>query len=154
MGIKHGDVGIYVDKVESQDFGIKLFSEVGRSFPLHCTALGKVLLAYCDEDETNRVLSLPLQAYTDRTEVDPVRLKARLRDIREQGYSLDVEEITRGIVCAAAPVFGGDGRIMCAVSTTFPSYVYKEKGGEAVVEAVVRHAAMISGVETYRKDMS
>ena len=44
LGIKDGGVGVFVDKIESRDFGIKLFSEIGKTFPLHCTALGKSLL--------------------------------------------------------------------------------------------------------------
>ena len=49
LGILDGTMGVFVDKVESKDFGIKLFSEIGKTFPLHCTGLGKVLLAYSSE---------------------------------------------------------------------------------------------------------
>ena len=48
VGIRDGDVGIYIDKIEPTGFGIRLHSEVGKRFPLHCTAMGKVLLAHSD----------------------------------------------------------------------------------------------------------
>jgi len=44
----------------------------------------------------------------------------QLTTVQEQGYALDSEEITRGIICLAAPVFGLQEDIICAISITFP----------------------------------
>ena len=85
MGIKQGDVGIYTDKIESHDYGIKLFSEVGKTFPLYCTALGKVLLAYGPAAERKRVLSLPMKPFTPKTITDARRLMQQLARVHEQG---------------------------------------------------------------------
>ena len=146
MGIKQGDVGIYTDKIESHDYGIKLFSEVGKTFPLYCTALGKVLLAYGPAAERKRILSLPMQSFTPKTITDARRLMQQLATVREQGYALDSEEITRGIICIAAPVFGPPEDIICAISVTFPAYLAEERGIESDIEAIKRHAAAISGI--------
>jgi DNA-binding IclR family transcriptional regulator len=48
-------------------------------------------------------------------------------------------------MCIAAPVFGSEGNIVCALSITFPSYIYTDRGIEAEVAAVLRHVAVISG---------
>ena len=146
MGIKQGDVGIYTDKIESHDYGIKLFSEIGKTFPLYCTALGKVLLAYGPAAERKRVLALPMQPFTLKTVTDPRRLMHQLAAVRGQGYALDSEEITRGIICIAAPVFGPHEDIICAISITFPAYLAEERGIESDIEALKRHAAAISGL--------
>jgi len=146
MGIKQGDVGIYTDKIESHDYGIKLFSEVGKTFPLYCTALGKVLLAYGPAAERKRVLSLPMKPFTPKTITDARRLMQQLATVHEQGYALDSEEITRGIICIAAPVFGPQEDIICAISVTFPTYLAEERGIESDIEAIKRHAAAISGM--------
>jgi DNA-binding IclR family transcriptional regulator len=145
MAIKQGDVGIYVDKIESQDYGIKLFSEVGKSFPLHATALGKVLLAACDTAEQKRILSGPLAAFTPNTITAPRALLGQLALIRREGHAVDNEEITRGIVCIAAPVTGPGGEVICAISVTFPAYICEDQDLAAQVRVLKKHAAALSG---------
>jgi DNA-binding IclR family transcriptional regulator len=145
MAIKNGAAGIYVDKIESQDYGIKLISGIGKSFPLYCTGLGKVLLAYSPPSEADRILSKKLKSYTENTITDPQELKKELKQIKKQGYALDRQEVTRGIMCVAAPVFGIGGEIVCAISVAFPSYVNSDRGIDSEIEAVKRHAAAISG---------
>ncbi len=146
MGVRQGAVGVYIDKIESRDYGIKLFSEVGKNFPLHCTGLGKAILAHTAADVVAGILSVPLEAMTANTITDPQKLKKELTKVRDQGFALDLEEITRGLICVAAPVFGLRGDLMGSISVTLPSYVHEEKGLEAVIAAVKKHAAAISGV--------
>ena len=152
-GVKSNDVGVYVDKIESRDPGIKLYSEIGKSFPLYCTGLGKVLLAWSPAREVDRILALhPLEPVTEHTITTPDALRQELAQIREQGYALDREEITRGIMCVAAPVFGPGGpdarggEPVCAISATFPSYVYTDRGIESEIALTVQTAARISGL--------
>jgi len=145
MGVKNGNVGIFVDKIESRDFGIKLFSEVGKSFPLHCTAMGKILLAYSPTQETEKILSQPLPAYTDKTITEKKVLVKELAKVKQSGYAVDWEEITRGIMCVAAPIFGVAGEITCAISMAFPSYIYTDGGIDTEIESIKRHARAISG---------
>lgn len=145
LGIRDGQAGVYVDKLESRDYGIKLFSEVGKRFPLHCTGMGKTLLAHADGDELEAILAGPLASHTDHTITDPQDLRAELSRIRDCGYAVDREEITRGITCVAAPIFGSDGHVVAALSVTFPTYVAAERGLDREIAAVLRHAAAISG---------
>ena len=144
-GIKSGDAGIFVDKIESRDFGIKLFSEIGKSFPLHCTAMGKVLLAFAAREETEKILSQPMQAYTDKTITKKNVLLKELEKVKKNGYAVDWEEITRGIMCVAAPVFGIAGEVSCAISMAFPSYIYSDRGIDMEIRAIKVHAEAISG---------
>lgn len=140
LGIRTDETGIYVDKIEAKDFGIRLHSEIGKRFPLHCTAMGKVLLANADADTRRRLLNRKLHAYTRNTITDAARLRAELSAVRADGYAIDREEITRGLVCVAAPVIGVDGAVAGAISCTFPSYVLEERGVDAEIDAVRRHA--------------
>lgn len=145
-GIIDGDQGVYIDKVATKDLGIKLIGEVGKRFMLHCTGMGKVLLAHSRPDEVDRVMAGPMPSYTKNTITDPDQLAQELAQIREQGYALDREEVTRGIMCVAAPVQGRDERVVCALSVAFPTYVAKENGLEPIVGLVKRYAAECSGV--------
>lgn len=143
-GILDNTVGVFMDKIESKDFGIKLFSEVGKTFPLHCTGLGKVLLAFSTDDTVSRLLESPLEAMTEKTITDPELFKRELDVIRDRGYALDNEEITRGIMCVAAPVFGFNGELVCAVSLTFPVYIKDDRGIEPEISSITRYATLIS----------
>jgi DNA-binding IclR family transcriptional regulator len=145
LAIRDGDDGVYLDKIETQEYGIRLFSEVGKRFPLHCTALGKALLAFLPQKERDRIVNGPLQAITTKTITDSKGLAKELAEIRELGYALDREEITRGVMCVAAPIFGSPDDVVGAVSIAFPSYIHSDRGIDAEIEAVKRHAAAISG---------
>lgn len=144
FGILDGLCGMFMDKVESHDFGIKLFSEIGKRFPLHCTGLGKTLLAFSPEHTLERLLLKPLKAETEMTITDPEQLREELSSIVLQGYALDREEITRGIMCVAAPIFDFDQNLMGAVSIAFPAYLNQDRTIEPEIEAIKNYSESIS----------
>ena len=144
MGILDKTNGVFVDKIESRDFGIKLFSEIGKTFPLHCTGLGKALLAFSPDDTVAKILKTSLKAMTEKTITDPEVFKRELVLIRERGYTFDNEEITRGIMCVAAPVFGFNKELICSISITFPAYIKNDRGIEPEITAIKKYAALIS----------
>jgi DNA-binding IclR family transcriptional regulator len=144
LGIRDGDVGIYIDKIEPADFVIRLHSEVGKSFPLHCTGLGKVLLAHSDAATISRVARRKLTAYTDNTITDGQVLRGELEAVVENGYGIDREEITRGLTCIAAPVYGVGGDVVAAVSCTISSFDANRDKLDEVAALVVQCAQAAS----------
>lgn len=144
LGILNDDAGVYIDKIESSSFGLRLHSEIGKSFPLHSTAMGKVLLAHSDKALIRRVTSRKLEAFTPQTITDPKQLRQELERVRSNGHALDDEEMTRGFVCVAAPIFGLDGGIAGAMSCTFPDYIRQEHGIQSQIDVVCRLAAEAS----------
>jgi DNA-binding IclR family transcriptional regulator len=83
--------------------------------PAHCTAAGKVLLAYRDAWRRS-VLATPLNRYTERTLTDATALEDELDRVRRQGYAVEAEEHVEGVHGVAAPVFGPDGPVLAAIS--------------------------------------
>jgi DNA-binding IclR family transcriptional regulator len=75
--------------------------------PPHCTATGKALLAW-RQPWRESVLSHRLQRHTDRTIVDPARLRQEADATRARGYAVDVGELQDGVRAVAAPVFVQD----------------------------------------------
>jgi len=122
LGIRDGEQGIYIDKIEPADFVIRLHSEIGKSFPLYCTAMGKVLLAHSDAATIGRVTRRKLEAFTPNTITDGKAMRRELESVVTNGYAVDREEITRGLVCVAAPIFGVDGNVEAAISCTISSF--------------------------------
>lgn len=147
LGIRSNDEGVYVDKIEPDDFSIRLHSEVGKAFPLHSTAMGKVLLAHAPADVVRRFAKRKLEAYTKHTITNAAELRRELERIREAGYALDREEITRGLMCVAAPVFDARGNVAGALSCTFQSYIHSDRGIDPEIRAVVRFARAASGLQ-------
>ena len=141
LGILNGAEGVYIDKVEGSDFGIRLHSEIGKVFPLHATAMGKVLLAFGEGMDN---IPNKLTSYTNKTLTNRTKLKAECQKVSEQGFAIDNEEITRGLVCYAAPVFGADGKCVGAISCTAPSYILDDDSADIIKAAVIKQAAKAS----------
>jgi DNA-binding IclR family transcriptional regulator len=83
--------------------------------PAHCTAAGKVLLAYGDQWRRS-VLATPLQRCTERTVTDATVLEHELNHVRYHGYGVENEEHVDGVWAAAAPVVGPGGPVLAAIS--------------------------------------
>jgi IclR family transcriptional regulator, KDG regulon repressor len=90
--------------------------------PLHCTALGKAVLAFLPPAEARERLeaSAPLQKYTSHTITSLRVLSKELIRIRKQGYALDNEETEEGARCVAAPLFGPKEKPIAGISITGP----------------------------------
>jgi len=106
---------LYVDQVESPAT-LRVNAQVGTMNPLHCTALGKVLLAFGD-------LELPatLASFTPHTLTDPDRLRKNLEQVCAQGYAVDDEEFDLGVRCIAVPVFDFRGKPAGSIGISGPT---------------------------------
>jgi DNA-binding IclR family transcriptional regulator len=91
---------------------------VGRTVPYHCSANGKVLLAY---DAVRTPLDGPLEPLTSRTIVDPARLRSELTTIRRDGFAAAIDELELGLSAVAAPVFDEKGGVVAALSVSGPT---------------------------------
>jgi len=120
--VLEGDDAVYVAKVESPS-PIRMYSKIGMRVPLHCTGVGKAILAHLPED---RLLQLAdngrLQRFTDNTITDPAALRRHLADVRRRGYAIDNGEHEEPVRCIAAPLFARDRRVVGAMSIAAVSY--------------------------------
>lgn len=101
---------------------ISVNTEVGQREPVHCTAVGKALVAFLPDEELEAVIRyLDFRPYTPRTITDPDRFRAHCRQIRTQGYAVDDEELHPGVRCIAAPVRGYDGAVLASLGISGPT---------------------------------
>ncbi len=121
LGVLSGDDVIYVDQATGAR-SIVSVSWVGRRTPLHCTAAGKVLLAFGADADRERLLSRPLARETARTIVDVDALESQLRHVRSRGYAETQEELEDGLNAVAAPVRQADGTVAAALSVSGPAF--------------------------------
>lgn len=106
---------LYIDQVESPAT-LRVNAQVGTMAPLHCTALGKVFLAFSDAD-----IPLTLESFTPKTITEPNELRLHLESIRVKGYALDNEEFDPCVCCIAVPVYGFRGKVVGAMGISGPA---------------------------------
>ena len=106
----------YLAQVDSRHF-LGTTNWVGRRLPHHCTAVGKVLIAF----GAARLARGPLPRLTPDTITDRSTLEAQLDTVRACGYASAIGELEPGLVALAAPVLGADGRALAAISISGPA---------------------------------
>lgn len=106
---------LYIDQAESSA-ALRVESEIGTLSPLHCTALGKAMLAFGDG-----ALPDSLLPFTQRTITDQAVLQAQLLQIRQRGYAIDDEEYNYGVRCVAAAVHDHRGVLLGAIGISGPA---------------------------------
>jgi len=100
---------------------------IGCRLPMHCTALGKMLLGCAsqmvhEEFERAHAGEGALDSRTSATIVDSHKLFDQARSAAVRGYAIDIEECASGLACAAAPVFGDTGQAVAALSVSGPAF--------------------------------
>ncbi|MED4403533.1 IclR family transcriptional regulator [Metabacillus fastidiosus] len=112
---------VYIEKLEGNET-LRTHSQVGRRAPIHCTSVGKVILAYLpDEEILNIIEKHGLPKHTEQTISDKEAFLEELNRIKEQGYGTEFEENEPGITCIAAPIFDNSKKITAAISISGPS---------------------------------
>lgn len=116
------DEAVYVAKVESPS-PIRMYSKIGMRVPLHCTGVGKVILAHLPEERLLRLLDGGrLQRFTDKTITEPEVLRSHLGEVRLRGYAIDDGEHEEQVRCIAAPLFARNRQVVGAMSIAAVSY--------------------------------
>jgi IclR family transcriptional regulator, KDG regulon repressor len=143
---------LYLAKEESSQT-IRMISYVGRRGPLHCTALGKVLLAFLPLEERNKLLDrLELFKLTENTITDRGQLETELNTIVQKGFAMDREENEKDVRCVAAPVKDYKERITAAVSISSPAYRVNQKNQNHLKEYLIAACQKISSRLGYKQN--
>jgi len=144
LGVLSSGEAVYVEKLEGLGT-FRMASSVGERLDLHCTAIGKCVLAFASEAEREELLAgRPLAAKTPKTIVQAPRLAKELDAIARQGYAIDDEENERNVRCVGAPVFDHRGKALGAVSVSAPAFELSRAGATRLARAVMSTARDIS----------
>lgn len=130
-GVLDGGRVVYVHRLHSHkagQHGADLGLGVGASLPLHCTALGKALLASLAEAERlETIAGLALTTRGPRSITDPGRLSSEVRAMGKRGLAIADEELAPGVRSIAVAIDGGDDDLRIAVDVTVPASAYAAK---------------------------
>ena len=143
LAMLDGDAVVYVAQVPSRH-SMRMFTEVGRRVPVHCTGVGKVLLAQLPPAQVHAILTRAgMLAQTPHTITDPDRLARELDRVRHQGYAVDDAEQEVGVRCVAVAVPGG--RSTTALSVSGPETRVTWAVVERTVPLLQQAAAALAG---------
>lgn len=135
LGVLDGHEVLYVTKIGGHRQA-SAPSRTGGRMPVHCTGIGKALLAHTSPEVRREVLAGPLERLTPRTIVAPGLLSAQLDTIRENGVAFEYEESAPGIACVAAPILDvRDNSVIAAISATGPVHRFRPDQHVAAVRA-------------------
>ena len=143
MGVVDHLSVLYVYEMESPR-AIRMAAAVGGRAPLHCTAVGKVLLAYQPAEFVNRVLDSGLTAYTPKTLTRREAVLAMLSEVRLREHAIDDEESESGLRAIAAPVRNHNGAVIAAVGVAAPVQRMNKKVMQTCVPTVIAAANAVS----------
>lgn len=130
---------------------IRYMGWIGRRIPLHCTASGKVLLAFMSPAERDARLPETLPAYTGKTLAARPELERSLAQVCRDGYAIVQEEYEEGFSSIAAPIFNHRAEVIGTIAISGPTYRLDEEKLAAFAAPLLEVTARVSrdlGFET------
>ena len=142
--VLNGKEALYINRAQGPH-KLQLIEEVGNRLPLHCTAVGKVLLAYMDERERQKAITkTKLTKLAKNTITDPKMLTQQLENIRQKGFAIDDEEYEEGCRCIAAPIKDSTGKVIAALAISGATIRISYDRIPSLAETVVEIALKVS----------
>ncbi len=139
-----------VDQVKSNQI-MKVSATIGHEEPIHCSSVGKCILAYLPAEERDRILdNVQFIPYTEKTKTSKSALFEELEQIKRNGYALDDEELSIGVCCIAAPIYNHKGEIKNCVGISGPSARIRLDNIDSYISKVKIAASNISHNMGYR----
>ncbi|MCS5497598.1 IclR family transcriptional regulator [Cnuibacter physcomitrellae] len=150
LGVLDRSSVLYISAVNSPQ-PVRPAARIGARNPLHCTGIGKAILAFRTPAERAELLGDgELERRTPNTITDRDALAAELDAIAERGYSIDEIENEEGVRCVAAPVRDHLGNVIAAISVSAPAYRFTREDVLEFAPTVVAATSELSARLGYR----
>ena len=144
LGVLDSGEVVYLDKEESTRT-VKAILYPGRRAPIHCTAIGKVLLAFQPPDvQANIIKGKKLKKYNRNTITSWKELNEELKKIKNFGYAFDDGEQIEEVNCVAVPIYDVNGKVIAAISVSVPAFRMNSEKKEDVISTSKKIAMEIS----------
>jgi IclR family transcriptional regulator, KDG regulon repressor len=144
LGILEKGHVVFIQKIDGPGM-VKFDTYVGKRAEVHCTGLGKALLAFSNEQMIRDCLSVGSFAkYTESTITSPANFRKELIRVKQKGYSIDDEEEEAGVRCVAVPVFNPLGELVTALSVTGTTAQISSSSFDKLAATVKEAASRIS----------
>jgi len=145
------DEGVRVLDILRQPSAVEISSRPGTLFDFHCTAQGKIALAFGPPKLWQRVQRGPLRQWTDATKTNLARLKSEIDKVRKCGWAVAPGEVLSGINALAAPVFDAANTLVATIGILGSIQHVPPRPAPAQIAAVLEAAVDFSRRLGYRE---
>jgi IclR family acetate operon transcriptional repressor len=122
LGVEWREEVLFLAQVETHEV-IRAFFPPGTRGPMHCSGIGKALLAWSPPERVAGIVSRQgLPRFTPFTLTDPDAFARDLAAARSRGFAIDDQERAEGMRCIAAPVFNAFGEPVAGLSVSGPAF--------------------------------
>ncbi|WP_043829387.1 IclR family transcriptional regulator [Muricoccus aerilatus] len=125
---------------------IEIVVKPGSQLALHCTAQGKITLAYSEPEQRERVLLSRFEIRTAHTISSPTALRAELERVRRRGWAVSPGESVLGVNALAAPIFDGSGALAGTIAIVGSIQFIEAEPSPGQIRAVVEAGRRVSAL--------
>lgn len=141
LAVFDGHRAVVIQRTEAEPM---LSNTMVENSPVHCTSVGKAILAHQPEDVVERVISAGLEQFTETTITEPAAFRDELEQTRQRGYAIDNGEHQPGLRCIGAPIRNQTGAVFAGISISSPSWQLPMTEVDELNKVVIYHANLIS----------
>ena len=143
LGVREHRQVLYVACADGPQ-AVRPVARVGSRNPLHCTGMGKALLAFSPPELAAEYVEGEMERRTERTITEPAALLEELERTRERGWAIDDIENEEGVRCIAAPIRDHLGAVIAAMSIAAPAYRFEHDDLFTLAPTVLNTTAELS----------
>jgi len=114
------DCVVCLAQIPSRRGGLRVFDNIGNTYPLHAGASSKAVLAFLPESQIARVLAGPLTPVNPAFKTNAKKLRAQIAEIRAHGYVVTREETFRGVIGVGVPILTPRGQPLGSIAMAAP----------------------------------
>lgn len=151
LAVFGGEKAVVIHRAEPAPGGLTPLNLLENA-PVHCTSIGKAILAFQPDTVVQHIIDSGLTRFTDTTITTGDALRAELKRIRERGYAVDDGEHQPGLRCIGAPIRDQFGRVFASISASASALQSPPEREAAIAQIVAYHAAQISAHLGFRSD--
>ncbi|MCF8078819.1 MAG: IclR family transcriptional regulator [Desulfobacterales bacterium] len=142
---------VFVERIEGK-FIVNSNLYVGSRLPVHCSSMGKAILAHLPEHKLAAIVEkLDFQQYTQKTLVSREQLYKELEKIQAEGTSINNEELEKGLFAIAGPIRDYSGEAIAALNVSFPLARHRIQDALTDFVPVIKQVCMeISGLMGFK----
>ena len=143
--VLRGTEAVYLEKIVAYSHSVRMYSEIGLTVPVYCSAVGKCLVAWLPQNQQEEILKdISFKPRTEYTITNLEQYKKELVFVQNNGYSIDDLENEEGVRCVAAPIRDYTGDVIAAMSVSGNYESIETDEFRKSIERVTCTAAQIS----------
>lgn len=136
---------LYVDQIAGSHI-MTMTSWLGQVVPIHCTATGKVLVAWLEDKKRKSTFPAKFEKLTKNTITTTADFEKELAKVRERGYAVANEEMDDGFTAVAAPIRDTHQEVVAAICVSGPTARMTKLNLDLVGRNLIKAGKQLSGI--------